>query len=336
MSASFVGLLTTDCFGPAKTTPFHCLEGALWLSETGMTIASTHRQGIDLARFIAAFGVVLAHVEASPIDWVGHVSLALFALLTAFLAVKSAERTGGAYAYGPRARRLLLPWVVWSLFYWVVEAAITDGPDKFRPLVDPWSLLYGGAIHLWFLPFIGLAMGLVGPAVSHVTTPARLMGAAVLLVGVSAPLFWAHETLHLPEPLPQWAFTLPCYALGLLLAKAQGIGRPGIALATGVVLASLAVWMGQAAPWTFAVLAGLLGFELFWRLPPRGSWAVHLGQVAFGIYLIHPFMMLVLYKFTPHLAGPEMPALLPAAVDFLLSWGIVVALRRLPAFVRLS
>ncbi len=301
-----------------------------------MTIASTHRQGIDFARFIAAFGVVLAHVLASPADWVGHVALSLFALLTAFLAVKSAERAGGAYAYGPRLRRLLLPWVVWSLFYWVVEAAITDGPDKFRPLVDPWSLLYGGAIHLWFLPFIGLAMGLVGPAVSYISTPARLLGTAVLLVGVSAPLFWAHEALSLPAPLAQWAFTLPCYALGLLLAKAQGLGRPGIALVTGVVLAGLAIWMGQAAPWTFTVLAGLLGFELFWRLAPRGNWAVHLGQVAFGIYLIHPFMMLVLYKFTPQLTGPELPVLLPAAVDFLVSWGVVVALRRLPAFARIT
>ncbi len=301
-----------------------------------MTRATTHRQGIDLARFIAAFGVVLAHAEASPVDWVGHISLALFALLTAFLAVKSAERAGGAYAYGARARRLLVPWLVWSLFYWAVEAVIADGPDKFRPLVDPWSLLYGGAIHLWFLPFIALAMGLVGPAVRHVTTPARLRGAALLLVGVSAPLFWAHEALGLPQPLPQWAFTLPCYALGLLLAKAQGMGRPGIALATGVALAGLALWMGQAAPWTFTVLAGLLGFELFWRLPLRGPWAAHLGQVAFGIYLIHPFVMLVLYKFTPHLTGPELPVFLPAGVDFLLSWGIVTALRRLPVFVRIS
>lgn len=336
MSGPSVWLWATDCFGPAKIAPFRCVKGGLWLSETEMTISKTHRQGIDLARFIAAFGVVVAHVEASPVDWVGHVALALFALLTAFLAVKSAEKAGGAYAYGPRAQRLLVPWLVWSVFYWTVEAAIADGPDKFRPLTDPWSLLYGGAIHLWFLPFIGLAMGLVGPAVSYVTTPARLIGAAVLLVGMSAPLFWAHEALNLPQPMPQWAFTLPCYALGLLVAKAQGMGRAGIARATGVTLAALAVWMGQAAPWTFTVLAGLLAFELFWRLPAQGRWAVHLGQVAFGIYLIHPFMMLVLYKFTPQLTAPELPVLLPAGLDFLISWAIVVVLRRLPAFARVT
>lgn len=304
----------------------------LCTSQTAMTKAASHRQGIDLARFLAAFGVVVAHAEASPRDWVGHLALALFAILTAYLAVKSAERAGGSYAYLPRARRLILPWASWSLFYWALEAAIADGPDKFRPLVDPWSLLYGGYIHLWFLPFIGLAMLLVGPAVIHVTSLPRLTGAAALLVGLSAPLFWAHEALHLPDPLPQWAFTLPCYGLGLLMAKAHDMGRPGITLIAGAALAVLAVWMGQAAPWTFTVLAGLVAFEMFWRLPVSGRWALHLGQMAFGIYLIHPFLMLVVYKF----AGPEVPFFTGAVLDFLLSWAVIAGLRRIPVFARLT
>lgn len=288
--------------------------------------------GIDLARFLAAFGVVVAHVAASPRDWVGHLALAMFAILTAFLAVKSAERAGGSYAFVPRARRLILPWAVWSLFYWAVEFAIADGPDRFRPLSDPWSLLYGGYIHLWFLPFIGLAMVLVGPVVSHVSSPARLALASGLMLAGSAPLFWAHEALHLPEPLPQWAFTLPCYVLGLLLAKAQGMNRPAIALFAGLGLSLIAVWMGQGAPWTFTILAGLLVFELFWHLPLRGGFVRHLGQVAFGIYLIHPFVMLVIYKFV----GAELPLLMAAGLDFLLSWAVVAALRPLPFFARIT
>lgn len=307
-------------------------KAGAWPSQAAMTTANPHRKGIEIARFIAAFGVVVAHAEASPTDWVGHLSLALFGILTAYLAVKSAERAGGSYAYLPRAKRLILPWVVWSLFYWVVEAVITDGPDKFRPLVDPWSLLYGGYIHLWFLPFIGLAMVLVSPAVTFVTTPERLWGALGLLLGLSAPLFWAHQALQLPAPLAQWAFTLPCYALGLLLAKAHGLGRSSGALAAGVALSALAVWMGQAAPWTFTVLAGLVGFELFWRLPVTGKWALHLGQVAFGIYLIHPFLMLVIYKFV----GPNLPFLTGAVLDFLLSWATVALLRKIPVFARIT
>lgn len=297
-----------------------------------MSKSASHRQGIDLARFLAAFGVVVAHAEASPRDWVGHLALAMFAILTAFLAVKSAERAGGSYAYLPRARRLILPWVVWSVFYLAVEMAISDGPDRLHLLRDPWRLLYGGYIHLWFLPFIGFAMVLVGPAVSFVTTPERLWAAAVVLLGVSAPLFWAHEVLHLPEPLPQWAFTLPCYGLGLLLAKAQGMGRSVVAFGAGLWLSVLALWMGQGAPWTLTIFAGLLAFEISWRLPVRGAWALHLGQVAFGIYLIHPFLMLVVYKF----AGPDVPVMAGAFLDFLLAWAVVAVMRRIPVFARIT
>lgn len=297
-----------------------------------MSHKSTHRLGIDLARFLAAFGVVVAHAEASPRDWSGHISLALFAILTAFLAMQSAERAGGKYAYLPRARRLILPWLVWSAFYWLVLAITADGPDRFRPLVDPWSLLYGGYIHLWFLPFVGLAMVLVSPAVTLVTSPARLSVAAALLVVLSAPLFWVHETLHLPEPLPQWAFTLPCYALGLLLSKAHDMGRPGITLAAGLALGALAVWMGQGAPWTYTVFAGLVVFELFWRMPLRGAWVQPLGQAAFGIYLVHPFIMLVIYK----VLGTALPILAAAALNFLISWAVVATLRRIPVFARIT
>ena len=297
-----------------------------------MTKIDPHRTGIDVARFIAAFGVVYAHSEASPADWSGHLSLALFAILTAFLAVRSAERAGGHYAYLPRAKRVFLPWVVWSVFYWLVMAVVTDGPDKFLPLVDPWSLLYGGYIHLWFLPFIGLAMVLVGPIVRFVTTPRRLWGISALLIGLAAPLFWAHEALELPAPIAQWAFTLPCYVLGLLLAKAHGMGQLGMTYGAGSALAVMAIWMGQAAPWTFTVMVGLVTFELFWRLPITGKWALHLGQVAFGIYLIHPFVMLVIYK----IVGPEVPIFAGAVANFLLSWAVVVVLRRFPAFVRIT
>lgn len=297
-----------------------------------MAKPTTHRQGIDLARFVAAFGVVVAHALASPRDWVGHLALAVFLVLTAFLAVQSAQRAGGTYAFLPRAKRLILPWLVWSAFFRLLDLMISDSPDRFKPLTDPWSLLYGSYIHLWFLPFVGLAMVLVGPAVKHVTSPERLLGASLLLTGISAPLFWAHEALGLPEPMPQWAFALPCYGLGLLLGIAHPMGKAFIPLTAGVAMTVLAVVLGQGAPWTITLLLGLAGFELFWRLPLRGAWLPHLGQVSFGIYLSHPFFMLVVYK----LWGPDIEPLLGAVFAFLMSWAAVALLRNIPLFARVT
>lgn len=297
-----------------------------------MTKPAAHRQGIDLARFIAAYGVVIAHALASLDDWVGHLALGLFLVLTAFLAVKSAERAGGNYAFLPRLRRLILPWLVWSAFFRLLDMAVSDRPDRFQPLTDPWSLLYGSYIHLWFLPFVGLAMVLVGPAVRLVTTPRRLVGATVLVVVLSAPLFWAHETLGLPEPLPQWSFALPVYALGLLTGIAQTLGRPLLPVLAAVLLTALAAWLGNLQPWTLTILVAYAGFALFWHLPVRGAFALHLGQVSFGIYLVHPFLMLVVYK----LMGPEVNRLLGGTLAFVMSWAAVAVLRRVPAFARVT
>ena len=295
-------------------------------------IRPQHRQGIDLARFIAAFGVVVAHANASPRDWVGHASLSLFLILTAFLAVQSAQRAGGSYAFLPRLSRLILPWLAWSAFFRLLDEVLADQPFATGLLSDPWSLLYGGSIHLWFLPFVGLAMVLVGPLVRLVTSPQRLMLASGLLVVVSAPLFWAHEAMGLPIPLPQWAFALPCYVLGLLLGVAHPMGRAWVPLMAGVAMTGVAVWLGQAAPWTFTIAASLAAFELFWRLPIRGPWLPPLGKVAFGIYLAHPFFMLVAYKF----AGPDVNFLLGAVMGFGMTWAAVALLRRWSLFARVT
>ena len=297
-----------------------------------MNETSSHRQGIDLARFIAAFCVVISHSYASPTDWLGHLALALFAALAAFLAMQSAERAGGKYAHFIRARKLLLIWLVWSVFYRVVETAISDSPDRFTLVTDPWTLLQGGFIHLWFLPFLFVSTALVGPALRYLTTKDRLIWASVLLVCCSAPLFWAHEALEMPAPVPQWAFTLPSFIIGLLMARAHRIGQVRITLIAGFALTAMAIWMGQAESWTYTVLAGFLGVEVFWRLPLRARWLPHLGQVAFGIYLIHPFMMLVVYKFL----GTDLGPFVGGGIDFLLSWAAIAVLRRFPLFARLS
>lgn len=295
-----------------------------------MTTSTGHRQSIDLARFLAAFGIVVAHAYVSPNDIVGHLSLSLFLILSAFLAASSAQRAGGSYDAWLRARRIAVPWLAWSAFYRALEMAFSDRPDRFLPVTDPWSLLYGSAIHLWFLPFIAMAGFLVQPVVRHINTPARLAMASAALAVAGFALLELRVARILPAPLEQWDFALPLYVLGLLVAVACRMRHLWIPTAAAAALSLSALWLSEGANWSWSALAALAAFGLFWRLPLRARWLPELGQAAFVIYLIHPFFMLVCYKFL----GPGVNLFLAACLTFLMSLAAAMVWQRLPVLLR--
>ena len=297
-----------------------------------MSSVISHRQSIDLARFLACFGIVAAHAYALEDDWVGHLSLGLFLVLTGFLAMQSYQRAGGTYNFRSRAQRVLLPWVFWSAFFRVVDLKVSDSADKWQLLQDPWTLFVGSAIHLWFLPFLILAMLLVKPVGKFVTTSERLAGVLAVLVMISVPMFWAMHYYALPAPLPQWLYSLPVYTLGLMVGVAHPMGRQAWPMIAGAVMAVGAYLVTDAAPWAWTMLAAVLLFEAFWRVQMQHKMLPKLGQVAFGIYLLHPFFMLVTYKF----AGPDVDRMLATLATFGMSWAAVVILRRNPIFLRLT
>jgi peptidoglycan/LPS O-acetylase OafA/YrhL len=306
-----------------------------------MSKPSSYRPAIDLARFIACFGIVAAHAFAMEDDWVGHLALALFLVLTAFLAMQSAQRAGGKYPFIARAKRLVLPWLAWSFFYRLVDLRINDDPSKYQLLNDPWTLLIGTSVHLWFLPFVMLAMVMVEPVSRAVTTPNRLALALLALVAGSTLAFWL-VTYYTPvAPLVQWLFSLPLYILGLLIAIAHPMRRaiwPGLAAAgmTIIVYAVTFAVNGIAVAWWWVIPLSWALFEGFWRMPVRGPFMQkllpELGKAAFGIYLLHPFFMLVCYK----LYGAGVDRLFATLLTFTMSWVAVLLMRRIPIFVRIT
>ena len=115
---------------------------------------------------------------------------------------------------------LLLPWLFWSAFFRLVDLKVSDSPDKWQVLHDPLTLFVGSAIHLWFLPFIMLAMLLVKPVGRFVTSPVRL---AWVLFGACAD-FGADV---LGDALLRTARAVPAvavFAAGLYAGPAGGRG----------------------------------------------------------------------------------------------------------------
>ena len=116
----------------------------------------------------------------------------------------------------------------------VVDEGVTDTPGPQPLLSDPWTLLIGPSIHLWFLPFVMVALITI-PALSRsIQSPRALFVACVGLVGVSlplgllhaevAPVAWFANVAPFPQPLPQWFYSLPLFLFGALLAVAKRLG----------------------------------------------------------------------------------------------------------------
>ena len=135
-----------------------------------------------------------------------------------------------------------MPWLFWCGFYWVVYQVVSDEP--FHLLSDPWTLLIGPSIHLWFLPFVMIFLVTIPWVSRFIDRPVRMYLAALscwcwcrsrwgLLHAKLAPQAWFINPAGFPQPLPQWFFSLPLFWFGAVLAagKRMGLVWPVIAAA---------------------------------------------------------------------------------------------------------
>lgn len=255
----------------------------------------------------------------------GYTALGLFLILTAFLSVQSLERSGGRFGVIPRVQRVILPWLFWCLFYKAALVIVSDTPVPIVDLSSPTWLLIGPVIHLWFLPFIILVALLVPVARRLITDGDRLIVAAGGAAVVSILVLALHSFADMPEPFPQWTFALPPFLYGLLSGHGHRLGLMWPPVAFGLIVYGAIFAMTQAL-WAVESFLALVLFEIFWRMPLRGEAFRQLGQLAFGIYLLHPFFMLVVYK----VAGPAAPVVPAALATFALSAAATYVLRRTP------
>lgn len=295
-----------------------------------------YRRSLDLARFVACFGIVWDHARAPYAD-VGYLALALFLVLTSFLSIGSFDRSGGRQDsqsfWISRAKRIAIPWLFWCLVYRIIYEIVSDEP--FVLLSDPMTLIIGPSIHLWFLPFVMFTLPLIPIQSLAIKSQRDLFLACCGLVIFSLPAGWLHAQVGLAgwfvdvglykQPLPQWFFSLPLFVYGAVAAVAHRLNMAWMALATS---AFVSIPLFLLAP-EFASLQMLLVavlFELLWRWPLKGTWATTLAGAAFGIYLLHPAGMLVAFK----LFGPEVDRSFAAVFAFLLCWALTLILQRLP------
>ena len=191
----------------------------------------------DAARLFATLGIVWTHVcDAhgldAPIATLGRFGTSYYILAAALFTVRSQQRAAPRKFSDDaiqKARRLLVPFVVWSaiyfVYYYVDSLAVGNTLES---LVRWWGPLAGTALHLWFLPFI-FVWGLWGTWIVP-----KLMNVRFVVLALVGPLacgfvywlcyykifFWVDRywlwTWHLHR-LDRWIDEAPLYVAAIVL-----------------------------------------------------------------------------------------------------------------------
>lgn len=310
-------------------------------SQLGSVTAKNRLASVDVLRFLASFGIVWGHGLGSVLPEfakVAYTALALFCILMAYYSGKAVGASGLAAGGRPshdkvsrwlfqrRIGRVAVPWLFWCAFYLAIEAVFFGDLRSALVVEDPFSLLVGPVIHLWFLPFAFVATGLfLGPS-RLLDTRRKVMFACLAAVPFAAWLFWLHDRSHVPEPFVQWAFAVPCFMFGLLVALGERLRAETFAWTYFLSVCLLFVIISPGAWPVYLVLAALL-FGVARFIPTASGPTIRsLGGLAMGIYLIHPFQMAVVFKFT----GPGFDPFLFVLAVFALSAASVWIMQRLP------
>ena len=260
--------------------------------------------GLRVIRTLAMLSIVAYHVEWKPDrepDPVFGVSFGLNTLQVIMCALIArhavAPRLGKFTA--KRARRLLVPWVFWSLAYIVVEVllSVRYGHTWWAPL--HLSMIYtGGSFHLWFLLY-GFAASLLVLCCLRACEGDRARVAIPLAAGLGSVLVLFGTTLNValtpPDPFQLWLDGSAAVAFGLALGRALSLPGARERLGWMALISALAVLPLLVGPdlaprsqlWSRYAIAVPLACAGFLVRVPESRLLVFLASCNLGIYVVH-------------------------------------------------
>jgi surface polysaccharide O-acyltransferase-like enzyme len=227
-------------------------------------VADLRNGFVDYCRLIAAFGIVWFHTEA-PGYRIAYAGLPFFLVLLALPSRMSVP---------DRARRLLLPFLIWSVVYGLLR--VWNSAVEGQALLGwwmPWMALAGPSIHLWFLPFAFL-VALVAPFLRASTLLPLL---PVLAAGL---LSWLGETSA--WPWYQWSFGVIPVLAGFAFLQSRTLSV--FSLAAAYVVLELF----RPSPDNLVIiggsLLGLVAMSVTMRRSPLSDWC---ARMSIWVYLGH-------------------------------------------------
>lgn len=233
---------------------------------------ATQRNGlVDYGLLLAALGLVWFDTQA-PGNRIAYLSVPYVLIILTQPVTAS---------IGAKARRLLLPFLIWSVVFATVQTALALKVQN-APL-DWWRwhmVLTGTWAHLWILPFAFLA-SVLAPWFQH---PLASLGTALLVAGLMAL-----EGTPQTAPFGVWSFGV----IPVLVGIAYLAWGWRLAVVT-LLLSWLILQLGRPSPDNLTILAGtaLALRVLTYRLPVTATsdWC---GRIATWVILAHPLVIIL-------------------------------------------
>lgn len=167
--------------------------------------------GLDAARVLATLGIVWVHVaeiqkQQPKFNTLGRFGTSFYILAAIFLAARGhidRPDTRTIDVAGRRARRLLVPYLLWSAIYAVFYGfTMRSQGHPWEAITRHWGLLFGTAPHLWFLPFAfvaGVAASFLVPRLLKLPGWFLIYGGLFLTLGAYVFVYaWAYRAIDQP------------------------------------------------------------------------------------------------------------------------------------------
>ena len=292
---------------------------------------------VERLRILAILGIIWFHTEGAFGRSIGYAGLPVFIMIFCALSSRKSSPDDFVPFAKKKARRLLKPWLFWSIVYAVciVLKRLIFG-ESISVHIAGFSILVGPRSHLWYLPF-SFVCGLIVNLVHRRT--ARLSSTVTIPLSIAAGilcLFFCSLTMssiRLPVPIPQWLFGLPGIPLGFAVGRVsfslQGRLRRKYCLAIvlaveGVCLLLFCLgYIYLVIPYSIAIVLVCVAF-----MSSRYSDAqlLKFSSLVYGIYLVHPLVGSLLYTAGIGALNP----ILMVCVVFLISSVTILILRKTP------
>ena len=255
-----------------------------------------YRQDIEFFRILSAFGIVWFHSHLKGGD-IGYAGLVYFIALSPYLSENGRD-------FINRFKRLMIPWIIWFLFY---------GCNNFlteKPIINTGNgllagILTGTHIHLWYLPFIFFSLVLFDFLKKFFSVKKIGYSAAIIaFISLVSVFFWREFTNSLGAPWAQYLHALPAVFIGAYLWSFDRIS-PKLRILILLLLCLAAIMNikisgGVGIPYTI----GILPFIPILLYPSRLNLNFDIRKISsltLGIYLLHPFIMMIFMKFNINL-----------------------------------